>query len=216
MQQHVRLIRATRLLERRMFLKALALGLTVPVAARLARTATAATAAAPKRFFLFYMPHGVAPEHYNPQVSDSDHTSFALDKTGISILGPLQKYNSYVNVYQGFNYPAGLQHSGIVNCLSGLGTSTPNTTDARTTLEHVIANGLGVKPLILGACSHQPYGLDDNGNLFWDGTAVDPQKNPAAAADSLFGTGKAPPVNADVQLRKDLLALTATEIQTLQ
>src|SRR5947209_8022062 len=96
MQQHVRLIRATRLLERRMFLKALALGLTVPVAARLARTASAATATAPKRFFLMYMPHGIAPEHYNPQVSESDRTSFSLDKTNVSILGPLEKYKSYV------------------------------------------------------------------------------------------------------------------------
>src|SRR5437588_8147042 len=104
MQQHVRLVRATRLLQRRMFLKALALGLSLPVAACLARTATAASAAAPKRFFLFYMPHGIAPEHYNPKVSDSDRTSFALDQTNVSILGPLQKYNSYVNVYQGFKY----------------------------------------------------------------------------------------------------------------
>ncbi|HWZ90032.1 MAG TPA: DUF1552 domain-containing protein [Polyangiaceae bacterium] len=217
MQQHVRLVRATQLLQRRMFLKALAFGLSVPVAARLARTATAASAAAPKRFFLFYMPHGIAPEHYNPKVSESDRTSFALDQTNVSILGPLQKYNSYVNVYQGFKYPGGSTHDGIVNCLSGL--DGVDTTSARTSLEHVLAHGLNVKPLILGACSHQPYGLDKNGMLFWDGTAVDPQKNPAVAADALFGAANGtptPPVNADAELRKDLLSLTATEIQSLQ
>src|SRR5580692_2319373 len=120
MPEHVRLIRATRLLERRMFLKALALGLTVPVAARLARNALAAPATPPKRFLVFYMPHGIAPEHYNPQVSDSDRTNFALDMTNVSILGPLQKYNSYVNVYQGFKYLAGSTHSSLVSCLSGL------------------------------------------------------------------------------------------------
>jgi hypothetical protein len=219
MQPHVRLIRATRLLERRMFLKALALGLTVPVAARLARNALAAPATPPKRFLVFYMPHGIAPEHYNPQVSDSDRTNFALDMTNVSILGPLQKYNSYVNVYQGFKYLAGSTHSSLVTCLSGLdgGPSFADETTPRTSLEHVIAKALGVTPLILGACSHQAYGLDTNGKLFWDGTAVDPQKNPAAAADSLFGSSTAaPPVSADIQLRQDLLTLTAGEIQTLQ
>ena len=112
MQQHVRLIRATRLLERRMFLKALALGLTVPVAARLARTASAATSAAPKRFFLMYMPHGIAPEHYNPQIVGGDNTNFVLNDTNVSILGPLEQYKSYVNVYQGFKYPGGGTHTG--------------------------------------------------------------------------------------------------------
>ena len=224
MQQHVRLIRATRFLERRMFLKALALGLTVPVAARLARTAAAAPAAPPKRFFLFYMPHGVPPEHFNPQVSASDRTSFALDKPSsdmkvpdVSILSPFQKYKSSVNVYQGFKYLAGKTHSSILSCLSGLSGEESDDKTPRTSVEHVIAKALGVKPLILGACSHQPYGLDTNGKLFWDGTAVDPQKNPAAAADALFGkTSAAPPVNADAELRKELLALTATEIQSLQ
>jgi hypothetical protein len=58
--------------------------------------------------------------------------------------------------------------------------------------------------------------------LFWDGTAVDPQKNPAAAADALFGNlSSTPPdagttVNPDIQLQSDLLALTAGEIQALQ
>src|SRR5450432_649400 len=218
MQQHVRLIRATRLLERRMFLKALALGLTVPIAARLARTATAATTLAPKRFFLFYMPHGVPPEHYNPQVADTDRTTFALDQTGVSILGPFQKYNPYVNVYQGFKYLAGQTHSSLLSCLSGLDGAPNDITTPRVSLEHVIAHALGVTPLILGACSHRPFGLDTDGKLFWDGTAVDPQKNPAAAADALFGGTATPtqPVNADAELRKDLLSLTAGEIQSLQ
>jgi Protein of unknown function (DUF1552) len=216
MQPHVRLLRATGRLERRMFLKALALGLTIPAAMRLARTATAATTPAPKRFFLMYMPHGIPPEHYNPQVTAGDYTNFALDKTNVSILSPLEKYKSSVNVYQGFKYPGGETHSGIVSCLSGLDGLPPDTTRPRTSLEHVIANSLGVKPLILGACAHQPYGLDANSKLFWDGSAVDPQKNPAAAADSLFGASTSAAPNADAQLRSDLLALTASEITTLQ
>ncbi len=210
------LSRAAKGIHRRMFLKAMALGASVPVAMRLARVATAATTPAPKRLFLFFTPHGVAPEHYAPRIVGNDLTNFALDQTNVSILGPLQPYQPYVNVYQGFQYVgAASTHSGIVNCLSG--TTLTDTTTARTSMEHVIAKALGISPLILGACSHQPYGLDSNGMLFWDGTPVDPQKSPVAAFDAMFGAATtAPTVNADVQLRQDLLAFTASEIQTLQ
>ena len=60
--------RAALAVNRRMFLKAVALGMSVPAAMRLARMATAATTAPPKRFFLMYIPHGTAPEHFNPKV----------------------------------------------------------------------------------------------------------------------------------------------------
>src|SRR5262249_6626015 len=117
-------------------------------------------------------------------------------------------------VYQGFKYPGGSTHTGIVSCLSG--AHTVDSTTPRTTVEHVIAHGLGVKPLILGACSHQPYGLDSNGMLFWDGTPVDPEKNPAKVADALFGNKPGNPPNADAELRTALLTLTASEIEDLQ
>jgi len=204
-----------------MFLKAIALGMSVPAAMRLARMATAATTTPPKRLFLMYVPHGTAPEHFNPKVANLDpkaqanYTDFALDQTNVSILGPLQPYKSYVNVYQGFQYPGAADtHTGIVNALSGV--TVADTTTARTTVEHVIAKALNVKPLILGACSHITNGLDANGMLFWNGTPVDPEKSPVKAFDTLFGGGTtAPPVNADVQLQKDLLAFTASEIQGL-
>jgi hypothetical protein len=212
-----RLSRAAKLIQRRMFLKAIAAGLAVPAAFRLAKIATAAPGVAPKRFFLLYTPHGVAPEHYDPRVSATDNTDFALDQTNVSILGPLQPFRDYVNVYQGFQYPgAAATHTGIVNCLSGA-TVTDNSTP-RTSVDQVIAHAMGVKPLILGACSHLPYGIDDNGKLFWDGTYIDPEKSPVRAADGLFGgpVGPTPPVDFDVQLRKDLLTLTQSEVQGLQ
>lgn len=216
MSKNPRLSRATQGIERRMFLTAMAAGLTVPAALRLSKMATAAPTAAPRRFFVFFIPHGVAPEHYDPRITGGDLTNFALDQTNVSILGPLQAYKQYVNVYQGFQYPGAAEtHSGVVNCLSG--ATTKDSATSRTSVEHVIAKAIGVKPLILGACSHPTYGLDANGMLFWDGTPVDPQKSPVVAADMLFGgAATAPPVSADVQLRKDLLALTASEIQTLQ
>src|SRR3954454_14194762 len=104
--------RAGAAIERRMFLKAMALGLTVPAALRVARLATAAGGTAPKRMFLMYIPHGTAPEHYAPKVNNATvdptqtavYADFDLDKTNVSILGPLQAYKSYVNVYQGIQY----------------------------------------------------------------------------------------------------------------
>jgi hypothetical protein len=221
-QRRPQVSRAALQIERRMFLKAAALGLSVPAALRLGRMATAATTGPQKRFFVFFVPHGTAPEHYAPKINGVDDqtmkgtfTDFALDQTNVSILGPLQPYKSYVNVYQGFQYLGAAQtHLGIVNCLSG--STLTDTTSPRTSVEHVIGKALGIKPLILGACSHQPFGLDLNGMLFWDGTPIDPQKSPVAAADGLFGGATtAPPPSADVQLRKDLLALTASEIQGL-
>lgn len=207
------IVRAGRGIERRMFLKAMGAGLTLAAATRLARFAVATPTPAAKRLFVFFMPHGIAPEHYNPRVAGSDLTNFDLDKSNVSILGPLQAYKSYVNVYEGFQYRgAAATHTGIVNCLSGL--QITDDTSKRTSFEHAIGKALNLTPLILGACSHLPYGIDSNGKLFWDGSYIDPEKNPAKAADALFGASKAP--SADVQLRQDLLKLTSAEIQTLQ
>jgi hypothetical protein len=214
--------RAEKAVNRRMFLKAMALGMSVPAAMRLARMATAQAAKPPKRLFLMYIPHGTAPEHFNPKITNANplvqanYTDFTLNETNVSILGPLQPYKQYVNVYQGFQYPGKADtHTGVVNCLSG--SQATDTSTARTTVEHVIAKALNVKPLILGACSHITNGLDANGMLFWNGTPIDPEKSPVKAFDTLFGGGTtAPPVNADVQLYKDLLAFTASEVQGLQ
>ncbi len=215
-----RLVRAKSILERRVFLKALGLGMAAPVAFKLARTATAQSVGAPKRFFLMFMPHGIPPEHYNPRAGSSP-TDFRLNDTNLSILGPLEQYKQYVNVYEGFQYPGKADtHNGIVNCLTGY--SGADTTSARTSIETVIAKGIGTKATILGACSHLPYGLDNNGMLFWDGKVIDPEKNPAKVADALFGNlggGAAPapaPANAEVEIRNELLKLNMAEIESLK
>jgi len=230
MPKNVFVTRAAQRIERRMFLKAMALGASVPVAVRLARVATAAPSTAPKRFFLFYTPHGTAPEHYAPKIPGDTYdptkaatfTQFDLDQTNVSILGPLEPYKQWVNVYQGFQYPGtAATHEGIVDCLSGLtnsdGTGATDTTTRRTSIDQLIGQALNINPLILGACSHQTYGLDNHGMLFWNGSPIDPQKSPVVAADSLFsGSSGSTAPSADVQLHSDLLAFTASEIQTMR
>ena len=55
-------VRDRQRLARRVFLSALGLGLSVPLAARSARLAIAQTAPRPRRLFLYYLPHGAPAE----------------------------------------------------------------------------------------------------------------------------------------------------------
>ena len=118
-RQTTRVARASGVIQRRVFLRAAALGLAVPAALHLSRLAVAAPAAPPKRLLIFHMPHGVPNIHYNPKVSGGDLTQFALDQSFKSILAPLEPYKKYVNVYQGFKYPPlGGPHFDSVNFLT--------------------------------------------------------------------------------------------------
>lgn len=210
---------------RRVFLSALGLGLTAAAAGRLSRVALAQATPASKRFLLFYMPHGAPPEHFRPQVMANDPTAFSLDQSGVSILGPLQaQLKAHTTVVQGLKYPKGaMTHEALVVALSGAsgGDKLPDDSAPRVTLEHQIAAGLNVKPLILGACAHRPFGLDKDGKLMWDGTAVVPEKNPLAAYDAVFaglgqGTTPAPGPDPNIALTDALHSLTEAELQGLQ
>lgn len=211
-------------LRRRVLLSALGLGLAAPAASRLARVALAQSTPGPKRFLFFYLPHGVPPEHFRPQVAAGDPTNFALDKTGVGILGPLQeKLGRYTSVIEGIKYPKGAAtHEAIRVALSGATAANdelPGDSVPRVTLEHQIAAGLGVKPLILGACAHRPFGLDQDGKLMWDGAAVVPEKNPLKAYDAVFGQlGQPAPTGVDpnVALTDALHSLTEAELEGLQ
>jgi len=204
-------------IERRLFLKAIGLGLSAPLAWRLSRSAVAqAQGVRPKRLMVFYTPHGMPPEHYNPVVNGSE---FFLDRTGQSILGPFEPYKQYVNVLQGFNYPGGSTHEGILTVLSNTKFATVNDeTSPRTTFEHVISNQLGATPLILGAIPHRQWGIDKDGKLIWDGQPVVPQDNPLTAFAATFGNiGGAtnPAAAATAQLREALTALTEGQLQSM-
>lgn len=204
-----------------MFLKALGLGLSLPLALRLSRMAVAQEATArPKRLLLLFTPHGVPPEHYNPVVNAQNPTDFTFTQSGVSILGPLEPYKSLVNVLQGFKYPGASTHEGVLTFLSNFPTANDETTP-RTTFEHVIANALGGRPLVLGAAAQRDYrNLDKDSKLTWDGQPVAPEKNPLAAYDRAFGSlanGGTPggDSGASGQLRDALTALTESQLNAL-
>jgi len=209
--------RARRRLERRLFLKALGLGLGAPLAYQLVRTATAAPTGAPQRFMTFFIPHGMPPEHFNPV---GEGTNFTLENSGVSILGPLEPYKSLINVYEGFMYPGAQTHQGIVKFLSGTSASDSDDTTSRTTIEHFIGNEMGTGTLALGAVPHRVWGQDFDAKLLWDGQAVAPQKNPLAAYDTVFGGLSSGPEVPDTSVQDDLqtklLTLTEGQIEGLQ
>lgn len=198
-------------------MKALGLGLSAPLAYQLVRTATAAPTGAPQRFMLFYVPHGMPPEHFNPVGQGTDYT---LMNSGVSILGDLEPYKALTNVYEGFRYPGADTHQGIVKFLSGADVTNSDDTTSRTTIEHFIGNEMGVGTLALGAVPHRVWGQDFDAKLLWDGQAVAPQKSPLVAYDAVFGglgSGSGVPETSTAdELQKKLLTLTEGQIQGLQ
>lgn len=216
--------RAKTRLRRRLFLKAAGLGLSAPLAYRLVQSATAAPSGAPQRFMLFYIPHGMPPEHFNPVRSTAQGTTvstdFSLTDSGVSILAPLEQHRSLVNIYEGFKYPGASTHEGIVKFLSGLDVPNSDDTTSRTSIEHFIGNELGMGTLALGAVPHRPFGQDFDAKLMWDGQAVVPHINPLTAYDQTFGglgsDTPTPEVGAGDDLHRKLLTLTESDISSLQ
>ena len=217
MKEYTRVARARRGIERRLFLKAIGLGMSAPIAWQLCRSAVAqAQTARPKRLMVYFMPHGVPPEHYNPVWNTATPTEFSLNQSGVSILGSLEPYKQYVSVLQGFNYPGASTHQGILTVLSNFGDgSVVDDTAPRTTFEHVIANALGARPLVLGAVPHRPCGIDQDGKLMWDGQYVVPEKNPLVAFDRTFGGATSGAQDVNVQLRNALTQLTEGQLNSL-
>jgi hypothetical protein len=57
-------------LGRRLFLGALGLGLSAPMAMRMARRAVAVPGTRPRRLMIVYIPHGMPDEHFMPTGGD--------------------------------------------------------------------------------------------------------------------------------------------------
>src|SRR5450432_117953 len=76
-------------IQRRTFLRAVGLGIAVPLAAKMSRLAVAAPTAPPTRLFIYYMPHGMPLEHFEPAMMGSD---IDLAASGLGVLSPLNPY----------------------------------------------------------------------------------------------------------------------------
>src|SRR5258708_20431366 len=104
-------------LGRRVFLGALGLGLSVPLAARMARRAVAVPGARPRRLMIIYIPHGMPDEHFTPTVTGG---ALNLSPSPQGVLAPLAPYQSYVTSVQGIGMNAGAtNHAPIRALLTG-------------------------------------------------------------------------------------------------
>lgn len=202
--------RARRRLARRVFLGALGLGLSLPLATRSARLAVAQAAPRPRRLFLFYLPHGVPVEHFDP--ADVGGAS-DFDLAGRGVLGALAPYQSQISVLRGVGMNGASNHGAIRTLLTGGEGAGSDSIDA------LIASAVGATPYVLGAVPYaKGSGFTSDSFLAKHGSWVRPEEDPARAADALFQSlGAAPGVPNDAAaFRAEALALTERELDALQ
>lgn len=198
-------------LMRRTFFKALGLGIAAPLALKMSRMAIAGPGDRPKRLFIFYIPHGMPPEHLEPY---GEGDAFLSAST---VLGPLAPYKSRVSVVRGISMNDNISnHVAIRATLTGFAEG--NGSDS---IDRLIADGMGVTPHVLGAIPYDKgAGFYSDCYLVKHGSWVRPTESPADAVAELFeGVGPAPmpmPGVDESKLRAATLAMTEAELEKLQ
>jgi len=193
--------RDRRRLARRVFLSALGLGLSLPLASSSARLAFAQTAARPRRLFIYYLPHGAPVEHCDPANAEG-------------VLGPLAPYMAQVSALRGVGMNGATNHAAIRTMLTG----NPEG-EGSDSIDALIANELGMTPYVLGTIPYaKGSGFTSDSFLVKHGSWVRPEADPARAADALFqslGAGAGVPDPA-AEFRAAALGLTEKELTRLQ
>lgn len=193
--------RDRRRLARRVFLSALGLGLSLPLARTSARLALAQTAARPRRLFLYYLPHGAPIEHCDPANAEG-------------VLGPLAPYLAQVSALRGVGMNGATNHAAIRTMLTGNADG-----EGSDSIDALIANQLGATPHVLGTVPYaKGSGFTSDSFLVKHGSWVRPEEDPARAADALFqslGAGAGVP-DVTSEFRAAALGLTEKELTRLQ
>ncbi len=199
-------------LRRRTFMKAVGLGISVPLAASIAKRVGAAPPGRPRRLMVVYFPDGVPPEHYTPRGSRDD---FDL-QVGEAVLAPLAGYQNKLNVLNGLQIGGGDEnHESIAQLL------LPGKEQGRS-FEQVIAKALDTQALLLGVVPMKSAGEQFNSGaknvIFRDGDWIRTEASPVRAAERLFGGAGAAPFAAgsDAAFRAKVLALGEGEVERLQ
>jgi Protein of unknown function (DUF1552) len=200
-------------ISRRMLLQGLgAAALAAPLVLR-GRRAEAQSATRPRRLVVLFTPHGAPAEFFWPK-SASDLTAMGA----ISILSPLQKYASKLNVLRGIDYVGSDNHYANRDVITAKGPDS---------LDTVVARKLGVKPLRLGVVPDYAQSFTVDGYFTFDGgKPVQGNPDPAGALDALTGslpmsTGGSMPAPAPQgptadDLRRQSLKVTDAELAELR
>ena len=189
------------LFNRRLFLRALALGAVAPAVARLTGQASADAAPRPARLFVYYVPHGVPNELFNPSSAP----------TSSRILEPLAPFSGQVTVVRGVYMNDGANNHGAIRAtLTGFSEGA-----AADSIDRVVASRLGTKALALGACPFlDGSGFSSDSFLIKEGGWVAPEADPRRAAELIFPTKmETGNVVADAAaFQREAMALTETEL----
>jgi hypothetical protein len=204
-----RVAESDRVLGRRVFLKALGVGVAAPLAFRMGRMAMAGPGAAPLRLFIYFVPHGVPVEKFE------NFGSGATFLAGSEVLSPLAPFGGSVNVVRGLSIHGASNHAAIRATLTG----TPDGEGANS-IDHTIAQGLGVDPVALGAIPYNKQnneGYGENSFLIKHGSWVRPTESPIQAAADLFRSATpADPAQPDeAAFRKEALALEERQLERM-
>jgi hypothetical protein len=196
-----------RALGRRVFLKALGIGIAAPLALKMSGMAMAEPGGAPVRLFIFYVPHGWPTESVEPLGSGADFLK------GSSVLSSLAPYNSYVNVVRGISNKVVNNHAAIRSVLTGAKEG-----DGADSIDYLIAQKLGTKAHALGAIPYDKgAGFHQDCFLVKHGSWVRPEEDPSKAAAELLGAvGPVDPGKPDESVfRNQALALTESQIERM-
>lgn len=196
-----------RVLGRRVFMKALSLGIAAPLALRMGGMAIAGPSPVPVRLFVFFVPHGQPVEHFEPFGSGSDFLA------GSDILAPIAPFKSYVNVVRGLSMNGAEGHGAIRSALTGALDG-----EGADSIDYTIAQSLGLDTHALGAIPYdRPVGFGWDSFLVKHGSWVRPTEDPSvAAAELLGGAAPADPNQLDESaFRKETLSLTERQLERM-
>jgi hypothetical protein len=201
-------------LRRRTFMRALGLGISAPLALQAARLAVAQPAGRPRRLMVFFVPHGMPAEHYDPGGQGKGFDLAANPKVGV--LKVFKPYQDQFLLLRGIEYTGRTQHAAIDTVLTG---------ETMLSVDQVVGKALAQKPLLLGANAYLKDQFGPDSNIFRNTEWVAPELNPVKAADGILRAdgAAAPPVTpagpampSDADFQKAALALSIAEIDALQ
>lgn len=226
-------------LQRRVFLKALGLGISLPVALQFSRMALADTSR-PKRMILFYFPHGVPNEHMDlePYLMPSNAlfnnygstpggggsvkethlvTDYQLStRSGFNLLDPLAPYKNQLSIVRGLWQPGTF---GTHDCIGQILTG-----DAQfSSLDQFVAKEINAKSLFLGAVTRVNANMDLTNGVLCRNEAGwrSPENDVVKAYDDIFGNvtpnpDPGTPTTSEDEFRKQTLELTIGEVTEMR
>ncbi len=199
--------RGARLLQRRTFLRALGLGIPAPLALAMSRRALAQPPARPRRLLIFFVPHGMPAEHYDPGGQGRAFDLAANPKVGV--LKAFKPYQDQFLLLRGIEYTGHSQHQSIAAVLTG---------DTSLSVDQAVGKGIGEKPLLLGAVAYLKYQFGPDNNMFRNTEWVAPELNPIKALGELGGSGVpgTPTAMNDAEFQRAALGVGIAEIEALQ